>query len=72
MIPGTCISGAPIDIPVVFGKGSVICGTYIIDIGVDNVEVLTMGEKYAELVLLVNPALERATGWIPWGADMDW
>lgn len=62
MIPGTCISGAPIDIAVVLGKGSVICGTYIIDIGVDNVEVPTMGEKYAELALLVNPALDRGTG----------
>lgn len=74
VIPGSCILGigdAPIDIPPVFGNGNEIWGTYIIDIGVDNVEGPTMGEKYAELALLVNPALERAMGWIFWGPDMD-
>jgi hypothetical protein len=48
VIPVTCMPGtgvAPIDIPVVFWKGSETCGTYMIDIGVDNVEVPTMGEK---------------------------
>lgn len=75
VIPGICIPGtgdAPIDIPAVLGKGSEICGTYMIDIGLDNDEVPTIGEKYAEVALLVNPALERATGWIPCGPDMDW
>lgn len=75
VIPGSCIPGigdAPIDIPAAFGKGNEIWGTYIIDIGVDDVEAPTMGEKYAELALLVNPALERAIGWMFWGPDMDW
>jgi len=69
-IPGT--GDAPIDIPPIVGKGSEICGTYIIDIGVDSVEGPTIGEKYVELGLPVNPGLERAMCSILCGPDVDW
>jgi len=71
-IPGIVgTADVPIDIPAILGKGSEICGTYIIDIGVDRVEAPTIGEKYVELGLPVIPGLERATCWILCGPDVD-
>ena len=43
----------PNDAPVP-GNGDEICGTYVIDMGLDN------GVRYAELFIFIDPGLGRA------------